>query len=65
MSTAGSVDNITLEILRTRLAAIAEEGALTIEQTSPLPATLNSEKRGSTTLTVEHPSANTAVYTIK
>jgi N-methylhydantoinase B len=37
MSTAGSVDNITLEILRTRLAAIAEEGALTIERTACNP----------------------------
>src|SRR5258707_9762650 len=31
------IDNITLEVLRTRLAAIAEEGALTIERTACSP----------------------------
>jgi N-methylhydantoinase B len=36
--TAGAeVDSITLEVLRTRLAAIAEEGALTIERTACNP----------------------------
>jgi len=34
---ASSVDSITLEVLRTRLAAIAEEGALTIERTACNP----------------------------
>ena len=34
---APQIDNITLEVLRTRLAAIAEEGALTIERTACSP----------------------------
>jgi N-methylhydantoinase B len=34
---APAIDNITLEVLRTRLAAIAEEGALTIERTACSP----------------------------
>src|SRR5712675_823575 len=34
---ASAIDNITLEVLRTRLAAIAEEGALTIERTACNP----------------------------
>src|SRR6266481_1237411 len=34
---APEIDNITLEVLRTRLAAIAEEGALTIERTACSP----------------------------
>jgi N-methylhydantoinase B len=34
---APAIDNITLEVLRTRLAAIAEEGALTIERTACNP----------------------------
>jgi N-methylhydantoinase B len=34
---AANVDAITLEVLRTRLAAIAEEGALTIERTACSP----------------------------
>src|ERR1700730_5273495 len=34
---APAIDSITLEVLRTRLAAIAEEGALTIERTACSP----------------------------
>jgi len=34
---ATEIDSITLEVLRTRLAAIAEEGALTIERTACNP----------------------------
>ena len=43
-----------------------KENALTIEQSTPLPAeTLSSEKRGNTTLAIEHPASTRAVYTLK
>jgi hypothetical protein len=39
---------------------------LTVEQSTPLPAELlSSEKRGNTTLTVEHPSPARAAYTLE
>ncbi|MDR3704108.1 MAG: beta-galactosidase [Candidatus Sulfopaludibacter sp.] len=42
------------------------DNALTIEQTSPLPAdNLTAQKQGNLTLSVEHPSPTRAVYTLK
>ena len=41
------------------------DNALTIEQTTPLPAdNVTPQKRGNVTLSIERPSANRAVYTI-
>jgi hypothetical protein len=43
-----------------------EGTALSIEQQAPLPAeTLAPAKRGSTTLSIEHPAATRAIYTLK
>ena len=42
------------------------QNALTIEQTTPLPADgLTPDKRGNASLTIERPSATKAVYTLK
>ncbi len=46
--------------------ATLKGSTLTIEQSSALPVEpLHSEKRGNTTLTVEHPSASRATYTLE
>ena len=49
---APAIDNITLEVLRTRLAAIAEEGALTIERTACNPVIAESRDCSCTLLDV-------------
>ena len=42
------------------------DNAVTVEQTTPLPADgLTSDRRGNTTLTIERPSPTRAVYTLK
>ena len=50
---ATAIDNITLEVLRTRLAAIAEEGALTIERTACNPVIAESRDCSCTLLDVD------------
>jgi hypothetical protein len=58
----------TLEFLGKgwKRTATLKGNTLTIEQSGALPAELvHSEKRGNTTLTVEHPSASRATYTLE